>query len=318
VACDSCDVGCLWSGRRKSLSEHLSSCVFTYLRPLLQEHASRLTALELENKSLRRKFDMFMRTRTMSDRNDSGDSTALDDQTIQIMTEQEHIRSDLERLFATMADIEIKQSMLTMHMTDNMRTREELAMVGTAVNNLRSQLHGLQLLTLRQQAGGNSSSGPSNTSSHSTVSSMLPVRRISGKPICSSESVVVPVPDLAIQIPGCQMIASSFNRYIFDMACSLSHMGGVFRCPGVLFGRYLGMRVWPVICFEYLYLNTCSVYYWHEPPCSVMVTMQIAATSRCLMALRSHTRKKLSLLEAATILVLHHGNFCRRVNSWKR
>ena len=132
---------------------------------------------------------MFMRTRTMSERNDSGDSTALDDQTIQIMTEQEHIRSDLERLFATMADIEIKQSMLTMHMADNMRTREELAMVGTAVNNLGSQLHGLQMLI---QAGGNSSPGPSNASSHSTVSSMLPVRRISGKPVCSSRSIVVP------------------------------------------------------------------------------------------------------------------------------
>jgi len=169
-------VGCPWTGRRREAASHTVSCAFVYLRPLLHDHASRISALELENKSLRKKLDILIPARRNSERNE--DST-LDDQTIQILTEQEHIRSDLERLFVALTDMDIKQSMLNMHMSDNMRTWEEVAMIGAAVNTLRSQLHGLQLLTLRQQSNSPSSSA---TSSAPTRAGILPMRRMHGKP----------------------------------------------------------------------------------------------------------------------------------------
>ncbi|KAA8895082.1 hypothetical protein FN846DRAFT_356314 [Sphaerosporella brunnea] len=178
MVCDACSVGCPWSGRRREATAHVLSCAFTYLRPLLHEHASRIAALELENKSLKKRIDILMPTRRDSERSENS-SGLLDEQTIQILTEQEHIRSDLERLFAAVADMDMKQSLLTIHMSENMRTREEITMIGAAVNNLRSQLLGLQLLTLRQQSGaGSPSSGSSGTSTRAAVGSILPVRRM--------------------------------------------------------------------------------------------------------------------------------------------
>jgi hypothetical protein len=176
VACDAGSVGCPWSGRRREAPEHVVTCVFTYLRPLLQEHANRIAVLERENKSLRRRIDMAMPTQSDSERSESN-SGLLDDQTIQILTEQERVRSELERLFAAIAELDMKQSLLTMQMSDNMRTREEVAMIGAAVNSLRSQLHHLQLLTLRQQPGAGSPAGGSSTA---PTGSILPVRRVNG------------------------------------------------------------------------------------------------------------------------------------------
>ncbi|KAF8241533.1 hypothetical protein K440DRAFT_642046 [Wilcoxina mikolae CBS 423.85] len=174
VVCKALSVGCPWSGRRREASEHAISCAFTYLRPLLHEHASRIAALELENKLLRKKIDVVIPSWINSERSYT-DNGLLDGQTIQILTEQEHIRSDLERLFAAMADMDIKQSMLTMHMSDNMRTRDDIAMIGAAVSNLRSQLHGLQLLTLRQQSGtGSPTTGTSTAPSLAAVGDSSP------------------------------------------------------------------------------------------------------------------------------------------------
>ena len=186
MVCDACSVGCPWSGCRKEASEHAVSCAFTYLRPLLDEHANRIAALEQENKSLRKKIDVLMPLRNQqSERSEADGSSRSGDQAIlQVLAEQEHVRSDLERLFAAMADMDIKQSMLTMHMSDNMRTREEVAMIGAAVNNLRSQLHGLQLLTLRRQSGtGNTTASTSSAAaSLAVVGSMLPgMGRLSGR-----------------------------------------------------------------------------------------------------------------------------------------
>ncbi|KAF8543512.1 hypothetical protein BDD12DRAFT_726048 [Trichophaea hybrida] len=182
VVCKALSVGCPWSGRRRDASEHAISCAFTYLQPLLHEHASRIAVLELENKLLRKKIDVVI-SRINSEQINI-DNGLLDGQTIQILTEQEHIRSDLERLFAAIADMNIKQSMLTMHMSDNMRTRDDIAMIGAAVSNLRSQLHGLQLLTLRQQSGaGSPTTGTSTTPSLAAVGGMLPIRRLCGRTI---------------------------------------------------------------------------------------------------------------------------------------
>ena len=112
----------------------------------------------------------------------------LDDQTIHVLTEQEHLRSDLERLMAAMSEMELKQNMLTMHITENMRTKEEVAMIGAAVNNMRTQLHGLQMLTLRRQTmeqrpgNGNTGQGPAvgQTQQGQTLSN-LQIRRPSGR-----------------------------------------------------------------------------------------------------------------------------------------
>ncbi|KAI5799550.1 hypothetical protein FPQ18DRAFT_301915 [Pyronema domesticum] len=166
VNCEAITVGCPWSGRRREGGEHAISCAFTYLKPVLLEHASRIATLENENKLLRRKIDIIMPTRSLEEeeRTESG----LDQQTIQILTEQEHVRNDVQRIFAVLQDMELKQTMLTMHMSENMRTREEVAMIGAAVNDLRSQIHGLHLLTLRRQAG----TGPNNQGGS------LPVRRV--------------------------------------------------------------------------------------------------------------------------------------------
>jgi len=166
VACEAHTVGCPWTGRRRDAVSHAVSCAFVHLSPLLRDYASRISALELENKSLRKRLDILIPARRNSERNEH---STLDDQTIQILTEQEHIRSDLERLFAALTEMDIKQSMLTMHMSDNMRTREEVAMIGAAVNNLGSQLHGLQLLTLRRQSASPSSSATSPAPSRAGI-----------------------------------------------------------------------------------------------------------------------------------------------------
>ena len=202
MVCDACSVGCPWSGRRKEASEHAVSCAFTLLRPLLDEHASRIAVLEQENGSLRKKIGVLTPLRDQQSERSEVDGTTTaattttttslsgDQAILQVLAEQEHIRSDLERLFAAMADMDIKQSMLTMHMSDNMRTREEVAMIGAAVNNLRSQLHGLQLLTLRRQSGtGNAAASTSSAAaSLAAVGGMLPgMRRLSGRatfPFC--------------------------------------------------------------------------------------------------------------------------------------
>ncbi|KAI5795562.1 hypothetical protein EDC01DRAFT_56340 [Geopyxis carbonaria] len=187
IACSSSSVGCPWSGRRKESSDHAASCAFTYLHPLLQDHADRITALEFENKALRTKVEASFSSRSNIQRAESNSGSSLDDQTLQIITEQEHIRSDMERMFASMAEMDIKQNMLTMHMSESMRTKEEVAMIGAAVNNIRTTLHGLQMLTLRRQnidqrSTGNGSPGPTTGVKRSTAvegtGSIHPIRRL--------------------------------------------------------------------------------------------------------------------------------------------
>lgn len=175
VACGAVGVGCPWAGRRGEAREHAAACAFTYLRPLLEEHAARLAALERDNAALRKKVDVLVPSWRAEERERSeSDSAALDDSTLQLLTEQERVRSELERVFAAIAELDVKQAMLTMHMSDNMRTREEVAMIGAAVNNLRSQLHGLQLLTLRRQTG--SAPSPGGGGGGSPSSSSAPAR----------------------------------------------------------------------------------------------------------------------------------------------
>ncbi|TGZ81908.1 hypothetical protein EX30DRAFT_305645 [Ascodesmis nigricans] len=167
VNCDSASVGCPWHGPRKESTTHSVSCPLTHLRPLLEEHNSRIANLERENKLLRRRLEASLTARAQTDIIQSNTTTALDNQTLRVLTEQERIRSDMERLYVSMQELDMKQNTLAMFMGENMRTQEEVAMIGAAVNNLQTQLHGLQLLTIRRQGmdqngAGNRSDGPSS------------------------------------------------------------------------------------------------------------------------------------------------------------
>lgn len=155
----------MWSGIRLDAPDHERSCTFVYLQPVLQAQSDRITAVELENKALRKKIDILLPPRGSREDNDT--SISLDDQTIQLLTEQEHQRSDLERLSAAQGEIDIKLGMLMMHMNEELRTREEIAMMGAAINNIRTQMHWMQRVAMRGQnqeykrtsatTGGNSS-----------------------------------------------------------------------------------------------------------------------------------------------------------------
>lgn len=112
--------------------------------------------------------------------------TVFDDQTIQLLTEQEHLRSDIERLSANLGEMEIKQSMLLMNET--LRTKEEMAGIRAAINGIRMQIH--WLLTVRmhntvagsgggatgQAAGGGGGGGGSGGGPV-----VVPVRRVTGE-----------------------------------------------------------------------------------------------------------------------------------------
>ncbi|RPB07796.1 hypothetical protein P167DRAFT_495277 [Morchella conica CCBAS932] len=142
--CPASTIGCPWAGARRDLPAHTSLCAFTLLRPVLAAHTARLETLELENRALRKKIDILL----PPGRDDDG--PVYDDQTIQLLTEQEHLRGDVERLSASLGEMEIKQSMLLMNET--LRTKEEMAGMRAAINGMRMQIH--WLLTARLQRAG--------------------------------------------------------------------------------------------------------------------------------------------------------------------
>lgn len=158
IPCIASDVGCPYSGPRKEAPEHTPMCAFTLLRPLLQAHSTRLATLELENRALRKKIDILLPPRSSSPP-DAAPTTVFDDQTIQLLTEQEHLRGDIERLSASLGEMEIKQSMLLMNET--LRTKEEMAGMRAAINGMRMQMH--WLLTVRLQSVGAGSTGGGQT-----------------------------------------------------------------------------------------------------------------------------------------------------------
>lgn len=107
--------------------------------------------------------------------------TAFDDQTIQLLTEQEHLRSDIERLSASLGEMEIKQSMLLMNET--LRTKEEMAGIRAAINGIRMQIH--WLLTVRMHSAGTGSGGGATGQSAGGTGGggpgVVPVRRVAGE-----------------------------------------------------------------------------------------------------------------------------------------
>lgn len=176
-------MGCLWKGPRKELSEHIAICAFITLRPVLHGHADRLATLELENKALRRKIDILLPPRQPSE----AAAPSFDEQTIQLLAAQEHLRSDVERLSVSLGEMEIQQSVLLMN--ESLRMKEEIAGLKAAIVGIRMQIH--WLMTNRHQAaeqrsvGGGTSSGPQGTSTQesgiATGSALPGIRRMAGK-----------------------------------------------------------------------------------------------------------------------------------------
>lgn len=178
-------MGCPWKGARRELSEHTRVCAFTLLRPVLHAHADRLAALELENKALRRKIDILLPPRPPTE----VPTPSFDDHTIQLLAEQEHLRSDLERLTASLGEMEIQQGMLLMN--ESLRIKEEVAGLRAAIGGIRMQIHWLmntrhQVVDQRPVGGASSSSGPQSSSAQggnlSGGGGALPnIRRMTGE-----------------------------------------------------------------------------------------------------------------------------------------
>lgn len=178
-------MGCPWKGARRELSEHTRVCAFTLLRPVLHAHADRLAALELENKALRRRIDILLPPRPPTE---EVPTPSFDEHTIQLLAEQEHLRSDLERLTASLGEMEIQQGMLLMN--ESLRMKEEVAGLRAAIGGIRMQIHWLmntrhQTVDQRPVGGTSSSSGPQNSSTQGgnlSGGGALPnIRRMTGE-----------------------------------------------------------------------------------------------------------------------------------------
>lgn len=182
IPCAASDVGCPYSGPRVEAPEHYSVCAFTLLRPILQTHAERLSILELENRALRKKIDILLPPRN-SPLSEVPVITAFDDQTIQLLTEQEHLRSDIERLSANLGEMEIKQSMLLMNET--LRTKEEMAGIRAAINGIRMQIHWLLTVRMHSVGAGNGGGATGQAAGGGGGGGggpvVVPVRRVSGE-----------------------------------------------------------------------------------------------------------------------------------------
>ncbi|KAI5806730.1 hypothetical protein DFH27DRAFT_356186 [Peziza echinospora] len=179
--CVSSNIGCLWSGQKKALPHHQTSCPFTILRPILQAHNDRLSVLELENRSLRKKVEL-LTPRGTQNSNNNNEVLSFDEQAYQLLSEQELMRQDMERLSVSLGELEIKQSMLLMN--ESLRTKEELAGIRAAINGIRMQIH--WLLTLRVHGGDhrhpvNGGASASNQSGQPREMNETSSRRMSGK-----------------------------------------------------------------------------------------------------------------------------------------
>ncbi|KAL7269332.1 hypothetical protein RUND412_008013 [Rhizina undulata] len=169
IACAASDVGCPWSGPRRELSEHTTVCAFNLLRPVLQSHVNRLEALELENKTLRRRLDILLPP--LPANNPNANDSSIEDQTIYLLTEQERLRTDMDRLSASMGEMKIEQSMQLM--SESARIMEDLAAIRGAITGMRIQMHWLLTTRLhnteqRHVNGGANSSNNTNSQSRST------------------------------------------------------------------------------------------------------------------------------------------------------
>ncbi|KAG0134279.1 hypothetical protein HOY82DRAFT_481609 [Tuber indicum] len=180
ILCDSSDVGCPWKGARRELSEHMRVCAFTPLRPVLHAYADRLATLELENKALRRRLDILIPPRPPTE----VPTPSFDEHTIQLLAEQEHLRSDLERLTASLGEMEIRREMLLVN--ESLGMKEEVAGLRAAIGGIRMQIHWLmntrhQAVDQRPVGGASSSNGPQNSSSQGGGGALPNITRMAGE-----------------------------------------------------------------------------------------------------------------------------------------
>jgi hypothetical protein len=131
------------------MSRHETNCSFVLLTPVFRRHEAQISELALENRMLRRRIDLLYPRATQPEQNQSEPQppSVLDEQTYHILSEQEHLRTDLDRLSENIVALEMKH---TMHfINENMRVKEEMVAMRTAINGIRMQMH--WLLNMRAQ-----------------------------------------------------------------------------------------------------------------------------------------------------------------------
>ncbi|RPA72430.1 hypothetical protein BJ508DRAFT_419471 [Ascobolus immersus RN42] len=152
IPCSSSVYGCPTILPRREMARHESTCSFVHLTPVFRRHESQISELALENRMLRRRLDLLYPRATQPESNTNSEEpqgpSVLDEQTYHILSEQEHLRTDLDRLSESMVALEMKH---TMHfINENMRVKEEMVAMRTAINGVRMQMH--WLLNMRAQA----------------------------------------------------------------------------------------------------------------------------------------------------------------------
>lgn len=151
IPCSSSVYGCPYVTARRDMARHEANCSFILLTPVFQRHESQISELALENRMLRRKIDLLYPRSTQPDQNQPAQQqqqpSVLDEQTYHILSEQEHLRTDLDRISENIIALEMKHSM--MFINENMRVKEEMVAMRTAINGIRMQMH--WLLNMRAQ-----------------------------------------------------------------------------------------------------------------------------------------------------------------------
>ncbi|KAI9842185.1 MAG: hypothetical protein M1837_007398 [Sclerophora amabilis] len=156
---------------RRLLSAHIDICPFARLAPLITSQSTRIQALEDENALLRRKVNAFPSptlppmtphdlpplpepTYTNSPRPDnfaltsSNETQSIELQT-HMITSYESLRSDIDRLSASMSELDARQSVLVMN--ESLRVKDDFAHLNAVIGSMRVQLHWLMSHRLQNQ-----------------------------------------------------------------------------------------------------------------------------------------------------------------------
>ena len=183
VGCTGHVLGCKYSARRAELPDHLETCPFAALEPVVRAQSDRIQALEVENKLMRRRWDSFgvgdlpeqmaeasrlppfdatasASTPTVPET----DSAPFDSAIHHLLSSYESLRSDIDRLSTSLSEVDGRQSMLQMN--ESLRIKEDFSHVNAVIGSMRVQLHWLMSTRLQTQARTAPSTvtgaGPSN------------------------------------------------------------------------------------------------------------------------------------------------------------
>lgn len=204
--------------KRSAIKTHTRSCTFAALEPIFRRQDEKLKTIEEENSLLRRKIaslgDAGITTAPMNSQrnrseelelsfpplspsavpegggsaNDTSENnTPFDSAVHHLLSSYESLRSDIDRVVASINELDARQSMLFMN--ESLRVKEDFSHINAIVGAMRIQLHWLmttRLQSQQQRAGGGGMTGPSSSTSSGGTSSMSmlnspPLTRLSGE-----------------------------------------------------------------------------------------------------------------------------------------